>query len=123
MTKQVVTTKFKVIRIKHRKAVDSGCKSGHGQVVFLCFDLCESIRGGLPSTEQIPSGLESIELESDVMPLISSTGTISASSSLNTSVEDDDELTSKDGVKLETAPAKSEEKCLECNLLITRKKS
>lgn len=91
MTKQVVTTKLKASRIKYRKAVDSGRKSGHGKVVFLYFDLCESIWGGSPSTEQIPSGLESIESEPDAVPLTSSTETISASSSLNTSVEADDE--------------------------------
>ena len=45
LTKQVVTTKLKAIRIKYRKAVNSGRKSGHGWVVFLYFDLCESIWG------------------------------------------------------------------------------
>ena len=43
LTKPVVTTELKAIRMKYRLAVDSGRKSSHGRVVFLYFDLCESI--------------------------------------------------------------------------------
>ena len=62
ITKQILTTKLKAIRIKYQQAVNSGRKSGHGRVVFMFFDLCESIWGGSPTTEQLPSGLESTEL-------------------------------------------------------------
>ena len=87
LTKQVVTTKLKAIRTKYRQAVDSGRISGHGRVVFMYFDLCESIWGGSPATEQIPSGFESIESEGDTgSGTTSSTETVT---SLNTSVEDD----------------------------------
>jgi len=43
ITKQVPTTKLKVIRIKFRQAVDSG-RSGSGRVY------CESIWAGSPTT-------------------------------------------------------------------------
>jgi len=46
ITKQIVTTKLKAIRIKFRRAVDLGRKSGHGRVVMLYFDLCKNIWGG-----------------------------------------------------------------------------
>ena len=55
------------------------------------FDLCESIWGGSPATEQIPSGFESIESEGDTgSGTTSSTETVG--SSLNTSVEDDESV-------------------------------
>ena len=63
ITKQVLTTKLKAIRIKFR---DSGRKSGHGRVVFLYFDLCEHIWGCSPSTEQILSGVESIDIDQEM---------------------------------------------------------
>ena len=37
ITKQVLTTKQKAIRVKYRQAVDLGQKNGHGRVVFLFF--------------------------------------------------------------------------------------
>jgi len=36
ITKQVLTTKLKAIRIKFRQAVDSGRRSGHGRVILNC---------------------------------------------------------------------------------------
>ena len=63
VTKQVVTSKLKGIRLKYRLAVDSGKRSGHGRVVLLYFELCEKIWGGSPATEQICSGIESADLE------------------------------------------------------------
>ena len=43
--------------------MDSGRKSGHGRVVLLYFEWCERIWGGSPATEQIQSGVESVDLD------------------------------------------------------------
>ena len=43
---EVITSKLKNIRIKYREAVDNGRRSGHGRVVMLFFEFCESIWGG-----------------------------------------------------------------------------
>lgn len=47
------------------QAVDSGRRSGHGRVVYLYFDLCEKIWGGSPATEQMDTGLETTEIETE----------------------------------------------------------
>ena len=62
ITKQVVTSKLKGIRLKYHQAVDSGRRSGHGRVVLLYFEWCEKIWGGSPATEQIVTGVESTDL-------------------------------------------------------------
>ena len=62
ITKTILTTKLKNIRLRFRKAVDTGRKSGQGRVIFLFFDLCEKIWGGSPATEQITSGVETSDL-------------------------------------------------------------
>ena len=59
VTKQILSTKLKAIRLKYRQAVDSGRKSGHGRVVLLYYELCERVWGGSPATQQIDGGLES----------------------------------------------------------------
>lgn len=59
ITKQCLTNKLKSIRLKYRQAVDTGKRSGHGRVVLLYYELCESIWGGSPATQQLASGLES----------------------------------------------------------------
>ena len=46
------------------QAIDSGRKSGHGRVVLLYFELCQSIWGGSPATEQIEGGVESANIGS-----------------------------------------------------------
>lgn len=43
ITKAILTTKLKSIRLKFRQAVDSGIRSGHERVVLLYFELCERI--------------------------------------------------------------------------------
>ena len=43
ITKEVITSKLKNIRIKYREAVDNGRRSGHGRVAMLFFELSESI--------------------------------------------------------------------------------
>ena len=62
ITKAILTTKLKSVRIKFRQAVDSGRRSGHGRVVLLYYELCEKIWGGSPATQQIASGVESHDL-------------------------------------------------------------
>lgn len=66
MTKQILTNKLKAVRLKFRQAVDSGRRSGHGRVVMLYYELCERIWGGSPATEQIESGIESVDIEASV---------------------------------------------------------
>ena len=47
--------RVKAIRNKFREAVDSSCRSGHGRVVMLYYELCEKIwGGGLENTEIVP---------------------------------------------------------------------
>ena len=67
LTKAILTTKLKNIRLKYRKAVDSGRRSGHGRVVLLYYELCDKIWGGSPATEQIEGGLETSDI-TDVDP-------------------------------------------------------
>ena len=62
LTKNIVTTKLKNIRLKYRKAVDSGRRSGHGRIVFLYMELCEQIWVGSPATDKINTGIETTDL-------------------------------------------------------------
>ena len=64
LTKAIVSTKLKNIRLKFRQAVDSGRRSGNGRVVMLYFELCEKIWGGSPATTQTEGGLETADLDS-----------------------------------------------------------
>lgn len=73
MTKVILTTKLKAIRLKFRQAVDSGRRSGHGRVVMLYYELCERVWGGSPATEQIEAGVESTDIEEVVVPPSTST--------------------------------------------------
>lgn len=63
LTKGILTTKLKSIRLKYRHAVDSGRRSGHGRVVLLYFELCEQLWGGSPATTTLQSGIETAEIE------------------------------------------------------------
>ncbi len=71
--KQIVATRLKNIRTKYRKSVDSGKRSGHGRVVWLYFDLCESIWGGSPATTSIDTGIESSDISSNATSSSAST--------------------------------------------------
>ena len=75
LSKAIITTKMKAIRVKYRHAVDSGRKSGHGRVVLLYFDYCEKIWGGSPATTTLESGIEtteiSVELLDSIQPIVS----------------------------------------------------
>lgn len=63
LTKAILTTKLKSIRLKYRHAVDSGRRSGHGRVVLLYLELCDQIWGGSPATTIMPSGIETTEID------------------------------------------------------------
>ena len=58
-TKARVVAKIKGIRLKYRRAVDSGRRSGGGRVVATFYEACESIWGGCPAVEAINGGIES----------------------------------------------------------------
>ena len=58
-TKARIVSKIKGIRLKYRRAVDSGRKSGGGRVVATFYDACESIWGGCPAVQTINGGIES----------------------------------------------------------------
>lgn len=45
IAKSILSTKLKSIRTKFRQSVDSGKRSGHGRVVWIHYELCESICG------------------------------------------------------------------------------
>ena len=63
ITKAILTSKLKNIRLKFRQAIDSGKRSGHGRVVLLYFEICERIWGGSQATSTILSGIETGEIE------------------------------------------------------------
>ena len=63
-------------------------------VVFLYFDLCKHIWGGSPATEQIVSGVESIDM--DLEGATTSSTETAGSASLNSSIDEDDRVQSKD---------------------------
>ncbi|KAK2549942.1 hypothetical protein P5673_029547 [Acropora cervicornis] len=62
ITKLIVTSKLKSVRVKYRQAVDSGRRSGHGRVVLLYFELCEQIWGASPATVMVSSGIETTDM-------------------------------------------------------------
>ena len=65
VTKAIISTKIKMVRLCYRKAVDSGRRSGQGRVVEIYYTICQEIWGGSPATEQVRSGLESGDLLED----------------------------------------------------------
>ena len=87
ITKQVVTSKLKAIRLKFRQAVDSGRRSGHGRVVMLFYELCERVWGGSPATKQIKGGIESSELVPDVPPALPQEDATSAARYILSSID------------------------------------
>ena len=66
LTKSTMTTKLKNIRLKYRKVVDSGRRSGNGRVVLLYMELCEQIWGGSPVTDKINTGIETADFSQDL---------------------------------------------------------
>ena len=49
------------------QAVDSGRRSGHGRVVYLYYELCEKIWGGSPATEKIKTGVETEDVNEQLV--------------------------------------------------------
>ncbi|XP_056152290.1 uncharacterized protein LOC130126700 [Lampris incognitus] len=82
ITKGQLTTKLKAIRIRYRQAVDSGRKRGHGRVVLLYFDLCESIWGESPATDLIPQSIETGDMAVEALELIATSPDTGSSSML-----------------------------------------
>ena len=54
-----VTAKFKKIRQDYKKAADTKRKSGGGRVVFVFYDVCETIWGGSPAVTSLQEGIDS----------------------------------------------------------------
>ena len=77
--KGTIASNLKSIRVKYRQAVDSGRKSGHGRVVHIFFELCETLCGGSPAMVKINSGIETTDME----PPRGNTQEVSPSSPLN----------------------------------------
>ncbi len=65
LTKNIMTTKLKNIRLKYRIAVDSGGRGGHRKVVFLHLELCEQICSGSPAIDKINIGIETTDLSQE----------------------------------------------------------
>ncbi|XP_057688741.1 uncharacterized protein LOC130913856 [Corythoichthys intestinalis] len=85
INKGIITTKLKNIRIRYRRAVDSGRRSGHGRVVLLYFDACESIWGASPATVSLNEGVDTNDINSgyhelEVPPTLPSSPTSDSSS-------------------------------------------
>ncbi|CAB4016486.1 Hypothetical predicted protein [Paramuricea clavata] len=59
LTKERVVAKIKALRLKCRKALDSGRKSGGGRVVAQFYDICSKIWSGSPAAEAIEGGIDS----------------------------------------------------------------
>ena len=53
ITKERVAAKVKQLRVKYKKAVDLGKRSGGGRIIMAYFDLCTDIWSGSPSTNSI----------------------------------------------------------------------
>ena len=64
ITESILSTKLKSIITKFRQSVDGGKRSGHGRVVWIHYELCESIWGGSPPTDSIETSIESTDIES-----------------------------------------------------------
>ncbi|XP_062267323.1 uncharacterized protein LOC133973462 [Platichthys flesus] len=63
LTKGQLTTKLKAIRFKYRQAVDSGRKRGHGRVILLYFELCDSIWGEAPVMQVLSEGIKTEDVQ------------------------------------------------------------
>ena len=63
-TKSRLQTNVEAIRLKYRKAVDSGKQSGGGRVVATFYDSCQNIWGGSSAAEMIDNVIET----SDILP-------------------------------------------------------
>ena len=60
-TPERISSKIKQIRVKYRKALDSGRQSGGGRVVATFYGLCSQIWSGSPVTESISGGIDTVK--------------------------------------------------------------
>lgn len=65
--KTQISSKLKAIRSKYREAVDSQRRSSHGRVISLFFDLCNDIWCGSPATNSLEAGVETAEVNGDIV--------------------------------------------------------
>ena len=103
MTKERVAAKLKKIQAAYKKAVDAKRKSGGGRVVMTFYDICNDIWGGCPSINSLEDGIDSSAVDDDAPRLEASSPSalkdisnlldenVTANSSLNGSVNIDDE--------------------------------
>ena len=59
LNKDRITAKLKSIRTGFKKAADAGKKSGC-RVVFMFYDLCANLWGGLEAVTRLPFGVDSL---------------------------------------------------------------
>ena len=59
ISKDRVAAKLKKIRQDYKKAADAKRKSGGGCVVFMFYDLCETIWGGSATVTSLQEGIDS----------------------------------------------------------------
>ena len=60
-TQERISFEIKQIRMKYRKALDSGRQNGGGRVVATFYDLCSHIWLGSPATESISRGTDTVK--------------------------------------------------------------
>ena len=57
-SKERIVAKIKSLRLKYRKALDTGRRSGGGRVVAQFYDICSHIWSGSPAAEAIQGGID-----------------------------------------------------------------
>ena len=57
-SKERMVAKIKALRLKYRKALDTGRRSGGGRVVAQFYDICSHIWSGSPAAEAIQGGID-----------------------------------------------------------------
>lgn len=119
ITRAHLTTKIKAIRGKYRNSVDTGCRSDHGRVELLYFELCEQVWGASPATTTIASGIETNDLEDSVPP---STATSASSLVEVLDAESEAEVQDVDGSVAITPTVKQRrdllQVCIYCHIIV-----
>ncbi|XP_059183201.1 uncharacterized protein LOC131962245 [Centropristis striata] len=67
-----LTTKVKAIRNRFRHAVSAGTRNGHGRVILLYFELCESIWGSSPASPAISKAIQTREVKAETVVSVNS---------------------------------------------------
>ena len=111
ITKSILSTKPKSIRTKFRQSVDSGKRSGHGRVVWIDYELCESIWGGSPATAPIETGVESTDIKSPSINKVNESSDcdeVNTEGSVQQSITANDDCSSVSSESESTTPTHSE---------------